>query len=138
MARTPKLTPETQLIITEAIRRGAFDWVAAQAAGVDANTFREWLRRGQGRDPDRPQTPVYATFATEVARARATARQSAETRVFQDNPFNWLRYGPGRERTGEPGWTEASNVDLTSAGQSIQLVPWAPKPLGDADEDPTN
>jgi hypothetical protein len=67
-------------------------------------------------------------FFAEVRQARAQARQVAEARVFAESPFNWLRYGPGRERDQEPGWTESSQVDMTSGGQPVQLVPWAAKP----------
>jgi hypothetical protein len=135
MARPTKLTPEVQAAIVEAIRAGSFDWVAAQAAGIDPATFREWMGRGDGRDPDRPATPQYAAFAAEVRQARAQARQIAEARVFNEDAFKWLRYGPGRERPDEPGWTESSNVDMTSGGQPVQMVPWAPKRAEDASRD---
>lgn len=30
--------------------------------------------------------------------------------MARTNPLAWLRYGPGRERAGEPGWTESREV----------------------------
>lgn len=114
VGRRTKLSAAVRARIVDAIRLGAFDHVAAQAAGIAPATFREWIARGEGRDPDRPSTPAYAAFAAEVRQARATARSEAEARVFRTRPFEWLRYGPGRDRPGEPGWTEPSK--LVAAG----------------------
>ena len=45
MARPTKLTPEVHHTIVEYIRAGAYDYVAAQAAGLDPSTFRRWLQQ---------------------------------------------------------------------------------------------
>jgi hypothetical protein len=55
----------------------------------------------------------HANFYREVTRARARARFAAETEVKKENPLAWLRYGPGRERPGEEGWTDSNKVELT-------------------------
>jgi hypothetical protein len=92
--------------LLEALRRGAFDWVAAEAAGIHRRTFYRWLERGEaGEEP-------YAQFAREVQRARAQARVEAEAKVRELNPLAWLRQGPGRERNGRPGWTAPARVAL--------------------------
>lgn len=91
------------------IRAGAYDWVSAQACGITPQTFYGWLRRGQKR-ADEP----YRSFFVEVRTARAEARVLAEAEVRRDSPFNWLRYGPGRERPGEPGWTDSHDVNVSS------------------------
>jgi len=113
------------------IRRGAFDWVAAQAAGISPTTFREWMARGEGRDPERPEMKEYAAFAAQVRQARAIARSKAEITVRQDNPLAWLRYGPGREKTNEPGWTESPQVghevsaELVVDMEAVKNKQWA-------------
>ena len=85
----------------EYTRAGAYDHVAAQAAGIDPSTLRRWMERGaQGRQP-------FRDFAHDVAQARAQARVAAEIEVRRDQPLAWLRYGPGRERPGAPGWTQS-------------------------------
>jgi hypothetical protein len=105
MARPTLLTPECHRAIVAAIRAGAFDWIAAEANGVDRETFKLWIRKGtrEKRDP-------YLSFVRDVRTARAQARLSAEIEVRKDQPFSWLRFGPGREREGEAGWTESSEV----------------------------
>jgi hypothetical protein len=100
--RKSKLTPETQATIVARIRDGAYDYIAAQAGGIDPDTFYRWLSAGEhGREP-------YRTFREMVRQARAEARAAAEIAVRQVNPLAWLRYGPGRERPGEPGWTDTA------------------------------
>jgi hypothetical protein len=106
VGRETLLTPERQQRIVSFIRAGAFDWVAAEANGVDRRTFFEWVQRGDAEHPDREQTDRYAQFAHAVREARAEARLSAEVEVKRGEPLAWLMKGPGRDRPSEPGWTE--------------------------------
>jgi hypothetical protein len=113
--RKSKLTPEVHALVVERIRDGAYDWVAAQAAGIDPTTFCRWMKwgeKGQGG-------PEFRQFCQEVRQAHAEARAGAEAEVRKTDPFKWLRYGPGRERPGAPGWTDSQAVDLTSGGKAI-------------------
>jgi 1,6-anhydro-N-acetylmuramate kinase len=115
MGRKTKLSSELQAKICGYIRAGAYDWVAAQACGIDPATFRRWMHAGgQG-------SPLYAEFCAEVMRAKTEARVVAENAVFKNAPFNWLRFGPGRERPGEPGWTQSQEVTGPEGGP-IELV----------------
>jgi hypothetical protein len=99
--RRTKLTPATQHRIVEAIRTGAYAYVAAEAAGVHPVTFYTWLRLGeQGRQP-------YKEFSDLVAQARGEARADAEARVFTANPLAWLK-ATARDAPDRPGWTESS------------------------------
>ncbi len=119
MGRPSLLTPETHRSIVAAIRAGSFDWVAAQANGVDKNTFMAWMRRGEreGKEP-------FQSFRNDVLAARAQARLSAEIEVRRDQPFNWLRYGPGREREDAPGWTESKEVRHSGSVAVVQSEEW--------------
>lgn len=94
------LDPEARHKITAYIRAGSFDWVAARAAGISAATFYNWMRRGEAGEP------VFAEFFDDVQQARAEARLATEVEVKVKEPLAWLRYGPGRDRPGEPGWTD--------------------------------
>lgn len=111
MGRRTKLTPDVERIILEYIEKGAFDYIAAQAAGIERRTFTAWLRRGE-RTAEEP----FRTFSYKVKEARSRARATAESKVYEKQPFNWLRYGPGRERPGEPGWTDSRQVELSGPG----------------------
>lgn len=97
--RRTKLTQELQERIVAYVRGGTWDYVAAQAAGISKATFYRWYN--DGRNP----RSRYAPFREEIDTARAQARVVAETTVFRAKPESWLKFGPGRERPGAPGWT---------------------------------
>ncbi len=102
MARPTKLTPETQAKIVIFDNTGALNWVAAQAAGIAPTTFYRWMAEGK-----KASSGLFHNSEAAGGEARASTRMRAEIAVFEDNPIAWLRYGPGRERDGEPGWTES-------------------------------
>jgi hypothetical protein len=117
--RPTLLTPERHKAIVAAIRAGAYDWVAAQANGVNPATFILWMRKGE-REGKRP----YLQFFEDVRVARAQARLSAEIEVRKDQPFNWLRFGPGRERPGEDGWTESKEIRHSGSFDVLYSQEW--------------
>lgn len=119
MGRPSLLTPETHRAIVAAIRAGAFDWISAEANGVDRETFKLWMRTGA-----RTTKEPYVTFVRDVRSARAQARLSAEIEVRKEHPFSWLRFGPGREREGEAGWTESSEIKHTGSFAVVQSDEW--------------
>ena len=110
----PSPTPEQQQRICAFIRAGGFPRVAAEAAGVPADLFERWLRRGKRRGaPD-----CYRALAEAVAQARAQARLAAELQVFDKRPLDWLKCGPGRETARSPGWTTAGKPVAPGAAAS--------------------
>jgi hypothetical protein len=72
-----KLTAEKQAKVIEAILGGSYFETACLYAGVSYNTGKEWLARGEGTDPLRPQTKLYANFATAVRDAEAKVEVGA-------------------------------------------------------------
>ena len=124
MARRTRLTPELIDAIVKRVRVGVFPYIAAQAVGIPKSTFYDWMRRGEkGRRP-------FSELRAKVREAAASARSTAEIRVFQDRPFEWLRYGPGREKPDEPGWTESPQTLRVEGGQApVQIEQRCPFPL---------
>jgi len=96
------LTPEVQQQICCFIRAGCFAQTAAEAAGIPAKTFNTWMRYGRARRP----VPLYRDFLEAVHQAQAQARVVAESEARRKAPLSWLRYGPGRETSRMPGWTD--------------------------------
>ena len=119
MGRPTLLTPERRAGIVAAIRAGAFDWIAAEANGIDRETFKLWMRTGT-----RSKREPYRSFVRDVRAARAQARLSAEIEVRKEQPFNWLRFGPGRERDGEAGWTESSEIKHSGSVDVLYSQEW--------------
>lgn len=121
--RPTLLTSEVQERICDYIRRGAFEWVAAESCGVSQKTFLEWIARGNGTDPDREGNALYAEFAEQVTKARAEARLNAELAISIDNPKFWLKNGPGKTRHGREGWTDETKTEVTGAnGGALTVV----------------
>jgi hypothetical protein len=100
-----KLTPEMADRIVAFIEGGVFDYVAAEAAGIHARTFRDLVSRGEGRHPDRAATPFLQAFAKRVREAKARARAAREIVVADRDPKFWLTHS-ARSRPGREGWTE--------------------------------
>jgi hypothetical protein len=59
-----RLTRETHELIVSYLEAGAFQSVAAQAAGIDRDTLADWLRRGKAGEK------AYAKFAADVLRVQ--------------------------------------------------------------------
>ena len=119
--RRPKLTPELQHEVVTYIANGAYDYVAAQAAGISRSTYYRWYNAGAN-----PKSR-YAAFRRAVDEARSRARVVAETRVFKEKPDVWLKNGPGRERAGQPGWTHlvrpwSDDIDREALQASAQQL----------------
>lgn len=119
-----KLTPEIERTIVAYIEAGAFDYVAAEAAGVDERTFRDWIARGEGRHPTRRTTPELAAFATAAREARARARVSREIVVADKDPRFWLSHA-ARSKPGREGWTEPIEAPLEDASDATSFEPSA-------------
>lgn len=101
------LTAETLQSICDDVRRGVYLRQAAIAAGISERSFFEWLARG--RAVEAGELPIegnadYLHFLQQLQQARAQARVSAESRVFESNPLAWLRSGPARDRGDGEGW----------------------------------
>lgn len=89
------------------IRNGAYDWVAAQAVGIDPSTFARWMLEGMLETAEAPIRQFYVS----VCEAKASARITAEVEVKRDNPQFWLRCGPGKTKPNQPGWTDERNAN---------------------------
>lgn len=112
------LTNEIAQTILGYIRAGAFDYIAAEAAGVSDRTFREWIARGEGRSA-RPSTDKLSAFAEDVRRAKAEARLAVEVRVYRENPALWLSRA-ARTKPEREGWTESKQAAGVPGEESTQ------------------
>lgn len=112
-----RLNRALQEQIVAAIRAGAFPHVAAGAFGVSRRTYERWRKRGRSARSCEP----YRSFSRAVDEAIAQARLRAEMSVFTDQPRIWLQHGPGRESSGNRGWTVAVKP---SAASKVEANPF--------------
>jgi hypothetical protein len=74
MARTgqrTKLTREVQEKIVSALSAGNYFEVACEYAGIHRGTGLQWLQRGRGEHPTRPQAKIYVDFVDAIEKAQA-------------------------------------------------------------------
>lgn len=108
-----KLTAEAEAKILTYIEAGAADYIAAEAAGIDARTFRDYLQRGRGEHPTRAATPQLRQFAQAVMEAKARARAAREIQAAEHHVPFWLTH-MARSKPEREGWTEP--VDAEAGG----------------------
>ena len=113
MARPSKLTPETHAVIVDAILHGATYKDASEAAGIEYNTFNEWMKKGADA-----KSGAYREFneAVGIANAQCAVNftriiQSAAAKGDAKYALEWLK----RRRRAEWG----DNVDVTSDGKAL-------------------
>ena len=81
----------TQALIEEIavrVQSGAFPHVAAEAAGVPAEVFQEWMERGSRPGAREP----YRGLAEQVRHAHGHARCVSEVALRQKDPKAWLPF----------------------------------------------
>ena len=120
----PSLTRERAEMIVGLIRKGVFEQVASDAAGVSPRALREWVARGENRST-RSSTPKLRAFAKEYRKAKAEARAMAEARAYQDHLLQWLKYA-APSRDGQSGWTDmpqgSEQGDPVTHGEVLELL----------------
>lgn len=113
-AKRHQLTATVQQTIVSYIRAGSYPEVAAEAAGIPADVFHDWLARAE-----QPRAAArYRDFADAVRQARAHARLTAEVETRTNKPTDWLKSGPGRETADREGWTGPPRAITTSVPPS--------------------
>ena len=117
---TVSLTKERWRQIVTLIEAGAYDYVAAEAVGVQARTFRDWIARGEGRHPTRKPTPALVAFATEVREAKARVRAAKEIAIATKNPEFWLTH-VARSKPGREGWTDPVEDEAGGGGPTAPV-----------------
>jgi hypothetical protein len=69
--RPTKFTPEVKKKIIDALSAGNYFEVACEYAGISVSLGMEWLQRGRGEHPSKPNSPQFVEFMEAVTRAQA-------------------------------------------------------------------
>lgn len=97
--RPSKLTPERKELIIKAVQAGNYFQTACEFADVDPATAHGWIRRGEGRDPDREPSEPYISFARDVCQARALAEMHKVAIISAAAREHWQAAAWWLERT---------------------------------------
>jgi hypothetical protein len=111
-------TPEITKQIADFVLAGAYQRVAAEAAGVPRAVFLRWLARGRWAGATGPCRDL----ADRVMQAAAQARLLAETKLFVKDPKTWLKSGPGKESPGNPGWSKEVAPIVPARGRTCNVL----------------
>lgn len=118
-----------------ALRAGNFRYVAAQYAGLNPESVKQWYFRGKGHRPDRPATPEYVRFVRMVDEAEAAAEvlvvgnlvkrsatntRAAEFYLTNKAPSRWHRLPEENE---EPPAQQPVVIDQSTHQNLIILDP---------------
>ena len=101
--RPSKCTPARQKIICEAVRDCLPYHEAARLAGIDPDTLRRWMRRGE--QGDKP----YAQLCGAIKKAEAEAQRTLVKRIGNrnaDEAKGWQRWAWLLERRWPETWAQ--------------------------------
>ena len=116
MARPSKFTPEVTETIIKALQIGATYKDAAEAAGVDYDTYNEWIKAGKAAKSGR-----FYEFSEAVRKSEAQARLNYLSTIAQAAAKgDWKAAEAFLKRRDRANWGDV--VDVTSGGQAITLV----------------
>ena len=116
MARPSKFTPEVTETIIKALQIGATYKDAAEAAGVDYDTYNEWIKAGKAA-----KSGKFFEFSESVRKSEAQARLNYLSTIAQAAAKgDWKAAEAFLKRRDRANWGDV--VDVTSNGQAITLV----------------
>ena len=116
MARPTKFIPEVTDTILKALQIGATYKDAAEAAGVDYDTYNEWIKAGKAAKSGR-----FYEFSEAVRKSEAQARLNYLSTIAQAAAKgDWKAAEAFLKRRDRANWGDV--VDVTSGGQAITLV----------------
>ena len=113
MARPSKFTPEVTETILKALQIGATYKDAAEAAGVDYDTYNEWIKAGKAA-----KSGKFFEFSELVKRTEAQARLNYLSTIAQAAAKgDWKAAEAFLKRRDRANWGDV--VDVTSGGKPI-------------------
>ena len=116
--RKPKLTPEVQKIIVDAIAGGNYNDIAADYAGVGRTTFYRWMEKGE-----EAASGIYRDFWDAVKKASAQAEVRNVTAIERDP--SWQAKAWWLERKHNDRWGRKERHELTGADGGPVAIDWA-------------
>lgn len=112
VGRRPKLTPNLQLKICNALRASSYRSIAAQAVGIGVSTLYHWL--DLGRQDGSPR--IYREFLEAVEAAEAESEMTLAANVTSAAKKDWRAAAFILERKFPKRWGKKDEVTSTSQG----------------------
>ncbi len=114
--RPTSLTPEVSAKICKLLRAGNFRETACAAAGVDARSLRNWLKRGAaGEEP-------FRKFSEDLDEAEAAAEGTLVVKIQKGALEDWRAAAWLLERRGSKRWGYKAQVEHSAGGTLADLL----------------
>ena len=125
--RPTKLTKETHSAIVEAIELGVTYKDAVGAAGINYQTFLNWLETGERvRNKELRNTKanrIFLEFLESVERAKHTAFSEYTKTIHKAaKGGDWRAAESFLKRRDPENWGDSSKTDITSKGEKIESI----------------
>ena len=117
-------TPERTAAICAKIAEGSYISVACSCAGVSADSYNEWMTRG---DADKRQgaDTVYARFFDAVKAAEALQEHSIVQHVVNAAPDNWIAAMTYLERRHPERWSRKDRYQIDRNNTNTVRIEYA-------------
>jgi hypothetical protein len=116
--RPTKLTPEVQERICTLLEQGHYYKVAARGAGIDYDTFREWVKKGNAA-----KSGMFHEFSCAVKEAVSAAEERLLLMIQLDPAWQakaWIL-----ERRHPTRWTRTERKEISGPNGGPIQVDWA-------------
>lgn len=113
-----KFDPQIADAIVTYIQAGAYDHVAAEAAGLSKEDYHAWIERGTRKHAGKN----FRKFAERIRQAKALARVWAEIEMRKEDARFWLKSGPGKESPHNPGWSKEVRPIIFEDARTINVL----------------
>ncbi|MFM6455867.1 MAG: hypothetical protein ACKPH7_29120, partial [Planktothrix sp.] len=112
MGRPSKLTPAIKNRLLGLIRIGTPLETACRVCGLDYNTVRDWISRGENRHPTRPPNPEYVDFAVGYNQVVGEAETILINRIHEATKHDWKAAAWLLARRHPDRWSESKPTSL--------------------------
>lgn len=117
MARPTKLTDESQATIIRALSAGGTREDASHAAGVEYNTFLNWMKRGE-----KAKKGEYFEFFGAVTKAEADVRLSLANAFASAGQKDWHAAADYLKRRDPANWGDRLKLSSLSDDDLLRLL----------------
>jgi hypothetical protein len=116
------LTPELTTRLYDLIVAGNFTEIACRACAVSPQTYRSWIKKGEGRDRLRPAEEPYITFARRMKQAEGIAETNIVKMVVDGIPKDPSLGLKVLSRRFKDRWSETVKHEISWVVKAIHML----------------
>jgi hypothetical protein len=121
--RPTKCTKKITQAVVRAIRRGHYQEVAFELAGIPRSTAYDWLARGEAAiaaGDERPSEQVFIQFSDSVKKATAQSEDERLKRITEE--AQWQSHAWYLERKFPERWALSRRIDEAAEKRAAKVI----------------